>query len=156
MRFLIGAGVCLIFSCNTYVWQPVDQLIQGTWIASPNPKPDTDGQMVTEKWTFDQGCLDVAIWDQQGRLKRKEQYINCLDTGNAAATCVSYQVENRADKDYIHADNYFCGTDPQITGNDPGKWIVVKVSKDELFLSAEVEKNGRTIKGSRQIGFVAE
>ena len=140
-------------SCNTYVWTPVRKLIEGTWVRSPNPNADN----LTEKWTFSEGCLTITEFDSTNSFVRVVLFVSST-TDASLTSCIKYNVENLVHKTYLHADQWFIGSSVLTAANsDIGKWLVVKISKKELYLSTEIaNSDGKIIRGDRQKGFVRE
>ncbi len=141
-----------IVSCHPYPWQPVNKLISGTWIMSPNP---VNG--VTEKWSFDlEGCLTISHWDDDDNLIKKLEFVTSA-TDPTLTTCVTYSTQNKFHKQYVFTDQWFLGGNPDLQDRTIGKWLVIMINKEEMYLSAEVDNaEGVSIKGAVQKGFVKE
>jgi len=148
----------LFLGCNTYLWQPVDKLVVGTWVASPNPTI-VGTQWGTEKWVIESGgCITVQIWDSSNVLVDSLEFKAGGAEDDELTPCIEWSVESKFTKHYLRTDRWFYGsqTDIEESPKDP-KWLIVKINKEEMYLSAELEnKDGVRIKGTYQKGFIRE
>ena len=142
--------VLVFIGCNTYVWQPVNKLVLGTWVVSPDP--DEFGN--TEKWKFEDGCLTISLY--QGDVLIQELQFKDPDNPADFSTCIEYEIVSMVHKDYIETPRWFAGNVAELNVNI-GRWLVIKINKDELYLSSEIKNvYGKVIKGDHQKGFVKE
>ncbi len=155
IRFFLLLLPLFLISCNTYFWQPVCKLIVGKWVMSPNP---TDAG-VTEKWEFkSDGCLVITNHDPNTNELLSTQVFLTSKTDTSLTSCIEFNCKNGLGKDFVETPRWFLGDNASIgVNNDVGKWLVVRINKAELYLSAQVENSsGQTIKGYFQRGFIRE
>lgn len=130
--------------CNTYIWQPVEkQLIDGTWIKSPQITDDDGVITGYEEWTFTKDGLLYRVFVQLTSPVIRDTIVTCSPEKLDFHT---YEVENKVTRHFILTPNieYWCGT------SDEPKWLIVKLTKSEMYLtSIDVNKT----KGAFQFGF---
>ncbi len=122
-------------ACHTTVWQNVNKDIEGVWTRMP-VEPGYN-----EKWNFSDGQLSITVNDVP---------LVFLLSDSSTTTSIPYTIVNRIDNHYLYFENVKATNAPWSLPQDIKRWLIVKLTKDQLFLSAE-SKTGQ--KGGTQREF---
>ena len=126
----------LFNNCNTYVWQPIEKKLEGTWKRSPQTN-------MYEEWKFEKGLFYRTLVEKTEPVTRVP-FESCLDEKSHL-----FEVENKITSHYILIPDLdiWCGSE------DNPKWLIVKLTKSEMYLTMVDDKGS---KGSYQYGFIKE
>ncbi len=132
----------LFNQCNTYIWQPVEKQLIDTWIKSPQTTDEFGVITGYEEWTFTEDGLFYRVFVQLTSPVIRDTITTCSPE---RANVHTYEVENKITRHFIVTENidYWCGS-------DESKWLVVKLTKSEMYLTSIDENKTR---GSFQFGF---